>query len=117
MARQLNKQTFGIPSADVLANIEASDKCAQLQAASYGFQAKLADLERQFEEKTSESVRKHHAGLQSFRSMSWMEARRRKASALRLRLSKSLASLRHRPSQAKVLSTIQRLGKTTKALA
>jgi hypothetical protein len=54
MARQLSKQTFGIPSADVLANIEASDKCAQLQAASYGFQAKLADLERQFEEKASD---------------------------------------------------------------
>jgi hypothetical protein len=31
MARQLNKQTFGIPSADVLANIEASDKCASFK--------------------------------------------------------------------------------------
>ena len=32
-----------------------------------------------------EFVRKHHAGLHSFRSMKRMEARRRKASALRLR--------------------------------
>ena len=46
-----------------------------------------------------------------------MEARRRKASALRLRHSQSLASLRQRPSQARVRSTIQRLCRTTKALA
>jgi hypothetical protein len=46
-----------------------------------------------------------------------MEARRRKASALRLRHSQSLASLRQRPSQARVSSTIQRLGRTTKPLA
>jgi len=64
-----------------------------------------------------ESVRKHHAGLHSFRSMRRMEARRRKASALRLRHSQSLASLRQRPSQARVRSTIQRFGRTTKPLA
>ena len=62
----------------------------------------------------SESVRKHHAGLHSFRSMRRIEARRRKARALRLRHSQSLASLRQRPSQARVRSTIQRLGRTTK---
>ena len=38
-----------------------------------------------------ESVRKHHTGLQSFRSMRRIEARRRNASALRLRHSQSLA--------------------------
>ena len=38
-----------------------------------------------------ESVREHHAGLHSFRSMRRMEARRRKASALWLRHSQSLA--------------------------
>ncbi len=65
----------------------------------------------------SESVRKHHAGLLSFRSMRRMEARRRKARALRLRHSQSLASLRQRPSQARVRSTIQRLGRATKPLA
>src|SRR5262249_11885916 len=60
-----------------------------------------------------ESVRKHQAGLQSFRSMRRIEASRRNASALRLRFSQSLASLRHRLSQAKVRSTTQRRGSTT----
>ena len=40
--------------------------------------------------------------------------RQRKASALAARFSKSLASLRQRPSQANVRSTIQRLGSGTK---
>src|SRR5208337_2026541 len=66
---------------------------------------------------SQESVREHHEGLHSFRSMRRMEARRRKASALRLRHSQSLASLRQRPSQARVRSTIQRLGRVTKPLA
>ena len=61
-----------------------------------------------------ESVREDQLGLHSFRSMRRMEASLRKASALRLRHSQSLASLRQRPSQAKVRSTIQRLGRTTK---
>src|SRR5262249_14622756 len=60
-----------------------------------------------------ESVRKHQAGLQSFRSMRRIEASRRNASALRLRFSQSFASLRQRLSQAKVRSTIQRRGSTT----
>src|SRR6516225_3671933 len=47
-----------------------------------------------------ESVRKHQAGLQSFRSMRRIEASRRNASALRLRFSQSFASLRQRLSQA-----------------
>ena len=64
-----------------------------------------------------ESVREHHLELHSFRVMRRMEASLRKASALRLRHSQSLASLRHRPSQAKVRSTIHRLGKTTKRWA
>jgi hypothetical protein len=34
--------------------IDASDKCAELQAAGYRFTAKLAELERQFEAKASE---------------------------------------------------------------
>src|SRR5262249_51883013 len=64
----------------------------------------------------SESVRKHQAGLQSFRSMRRIEASRRNASALRLRFSQSLASLRQRLSQAKVRSTTQRRGSTTNPL-
>ena len=59
-----------------------------------------------------ESVRKDQTGLQSFRSMRRIEARRKNASALRLRFSQSLASLRQRLSQARVRSTIQRLGST-----
>src|SRR3954468_23875906 len=64
-----------------------------------------------------ESVREHHAGLQSLRSMRRIEARRRKASALQLRFSQSLASRRQRFSQAMVRSTIQRFGKTTNPFA
>src|SRR6266850_5771230 len=64
-----------------------------------------------------ESVREHQAGLQSFRSMRRIEARRKNASALRLRFSQSLASLRQRLSQAMVRSTTQRRGSTTNPLA
>ena len=46
-----------------------------------------------------------------------MLASQRKAMAVRARVSKSLASLRQRPSQAKVRSTIQRLGRTLKPAA
>lgn len=67
--------------------------------------------------KSLESVREDHVGLQSFRSMRRMEARRRKARALRDRHSQSFASLRHRPSQAKVRSTTQLRGRTTKPFA
>ena len=68
---------------------------------------------RQAVEEFLESVRKHQAGLQSFRSMRRIEASRRNASALRLRFSQSFASLRQRLSQAKVRSTTQRRGSTT----
>src|ERR1700694_4677815 len=64
-----------------------------------------------------ESVRRLQAGLQSFLSMRRIEARRKNASAFRLRFSQSLASLRQRLSHAMVRSTIQRLGKTTNPLA
>ena len=64
-----------------------------------------------------EFVQEHQAGLQSFRSMRRIEARRKNARPLRLRFSQSLASLRQRLSQAMVRSTIHRLGSTTNALA
>src|SRR5471030_1659592 len=51
------------------------------------------------------------------RKMRRIEARRKKASAFRLRFSQSLASLRQRLSQAMLRSTIQRLGKITNPLA
>ena len=63
-----------------------------------------------------EAVRKHYVGLQSFRSMRRMDARRKKAEALRFRFSPSLANLRQRFSQAMVRSTIQRRGSTIKLL-
>ena len=63
-----------------------------------------------------ESVRRLHAGLQSFLSMRRIEARCKNASAFRLRFSQSLASLRQRLSHAMVRSTIQRLGKTANPL-
>ena len=65
----------------------------------------------------SESVRKVVQFEQSLRSMRRIDASLRKASALRDRFSKSLANLRHRPSHAKVRSTTQRLGRTSKPLA
>ena len=68
------------------------------------------------EQAVLESVRRLQAGLHSFLSMRRIEARRKNASAFRLRFSQSLASLRQRLSQAMVRSTIQRLGKTTNPL-
>ena len=64
-----------------------------------------------------EFVRGDHTGLHSFLSMSLIDARRRKASALRLRFSQSFANRLQRPSQAKVRSTTHLLGRTTKPLA
>src|SRR4051794_19185254 len=64
-----------------------------------------------------ESVRDHYAVWHSFRIMRRMEAQWRKARAFRLWHSQSLASRRQRLSQAKVRSTIQRLGRTVKPLA
>ena len=63
-----------------------------------------------------ESVRRLQAGLHSFLSMRRIEARRKNASAFRLRHSQSLAKRRQRLSQAMVRSTIQRFGKTTNPL-
>src|ERR1019366_9851842 len=64
-----------------------------------------------------ESVRRDYAGLHSFLSMSLIEARRRNASALRLRFSQSLARRLHRPSHANVRSTTHRFGRTTNPFA
>src|ERR1700676_2449478 len=74
-------------------------------------------LDDKFEEALSESVRKVHAVLQSLRSISRMDARRRNASAVRLKFSKSFARSRHRPNQPKLRSTTHRVGRSTKPLA
>src|SRR5262249_24960955 len=59
---------------------------------------------------------KTSGGITKFSGMRRIEASRRNASALRLRFSQSLASLRQRLSQAKVRSTTQRRGSTTNPL-
>ena len=72
---------------------------------------------------TSESVSKVHEVLQSFLSMRRIEARRRKITAVRLRFSQSLASLRQRFNQAMERSAlgldpgVQRFGRRTKPFA
>jgi hypothetical protein len=65
----------------------------------------------------SESVQKVIHFERSLRSIRQMDASFRRASALRDKFSKSLASLRHRPSHANVLSTTQRLGRTSNPFA
>ena len=57
---------------------------------------------------------KVYEGLQSFRNIRRMDAKRRNMRAVKLRFSQSFANLRQRLSQAIVRSTIQRLGSVTK---
>ena len=76
----------------------------------------MNDTANEFE-RLLESVREHQVGLQSFRSMRRIDARRKNASALRFRFSQSFASRRQRLSHAIVRSTIQRRGSTTNPLA
>ena len=54
MAKQLIKQVFGVPSAEVTSMIQDSDKIEALQAAGYRFSASMRELETQFEAKASE---------------------------------------------------------------
>jgi hypothetical protein len=54
MGKTITKSVFGALSAETLASMMASDKCADLLAANYRFGAKMAELERQFEAKASE---------------------------------------------------------------
>jgi hypothetical protein len=54
MGKQLTRQVFGVPSAEVIGMIDASDKVQALQAAGYRYEARLSELERQFEAKASE---------------------------------------------------------------
>jgi len=66
---------------------------------------------------TLESVRKVYVFKQSFLDIRRIDARRRKARAVLVRFSKSLARRRHLPSHAKVLSTTHLLGMTSKPTA
>jgi len=67
--------------------------------------------------RVSESIRDHFQAWQSLRIMRRMKARRRKANAVRLRFSQSLAMRRHRLSHAMVRSTTHRRGSTSKPCA
>ena len=64
-----------------------------------------------------ESVREVYVFKHSFLSMRRIDAKSRKARAVLVRFSNSLASRRHLPSQANVLSTTHRLGMTSKPTA
>ena len=64
-----------------------------------------------------ESVREVYVFKHSFLSMRRIDAKSRKARAVLVRFSKSLASRRHLPSQANVLSTTHPLGMTSKPTA
>ena len=64
-----------------------------------------------------ESVREVYVFKHSFLSMRRIDAKSRTARAVLVRFSKSLASRRHLPSQANVLSTTHRLGMTSKPTA
>jgi hypothetical protein len=48
MAKQLIKQTFGQPSAEVLASIEAESTVQALREANFKYEAKRRDLEDKF---------------------------------------------------------------------
>ena len=67
--------------------------------------------------KRLESVREVYVFKHIFLSMRRIDAKSRKARAVLVRFSKSLASRRHLPSQANVLSTTHRLGMTSKPTA
>jgi hypothetical protein len=54
MGKQLTKQVFGVPSAEVIGMIDTSDKVQALRATGYRYEARLGELERQFEAKASE---------------------------------------------------------------
>lgn len=50
----LQKQIFGVPSLETASRIDASDKVSALHAAGYRLDARLRELEGQFEVKASE---------------------------------------------------------------
>jgi hypothetical protein len=54
MNKHLAKQTFGVPSLATAEAIDNSDKVAQLHAAAYRYDARVRELEIQFETKIAE---------------------------------------------------------------
>jgi hypothetical protein len=54
MNMHLTKQVFGVPSVETANRIDASDKVSALHAAAYRFDARIRELETQFEAKAAE---------------------------------------------------------------
>jgi hypothetical protein len=87
-------------------SLEAPLNHVSMRRFSEGLLERTQEVRRASLRYSTESLSgKHHAGLQSFRSMRRIDVRRRNASALRLRFSQSFASRRQRLSYAIVRST------------
>jgi hypothetical protein len=54
MKNSLTKQIFGVPSLETAGRIDDSDKVTAFEAAHYRCQARMRELEGQFETKASE---------------------------------------------------------------
>ena len=54
MNKHLAKQAFGVPSLATAQAIDASDKVSALRAAAYRFDARVREIELQFEAKVAE---------------------------------------------------------------
>ncbi|WGJ16130.1 hypothetical protein QEV83_07775 [Methylocapsa sp. D3K7] len=54
MAKQLIKQVFGVPSTAVIEATEAATTVNEIRSAGFRYEAKLRDLELQFEAKAGE---------------------------------------------------------------
>ena len=63
MAKSLVRQIFGMPSAEVVSRIEASDRSSAASAAHYRFTARMRSLEAQFEAEASKLRNEYIAEL------------------------------------------------------
>ena len=54
MTRQLSKQIFGMPSTETASWIDNSDRVSALHAAGYRYDARVREIELQFEAKVAE---------------------------------------------------------------
>ena len=54
MNKNLTKQAFGVPSVETASRIDNSDKVSALHAAGYRYDARVREIELQFEAKVAE---------------------------------------------------------------
>jgi hypothetical protein len=54
MNKHLTKQAFGVPSVETASRIDASDRVSALHAAGYRYNARVREIELQFEAKIAE---------------------------------------------------------------